>query len=217
MMDEQAVLKQIPLFSTMDNAEIAGIRAIMNLSAYAADEVILFDSDSGDAFCVVAQGHVQFAIQDADGSEIIVDEVGPGGFFGELAMLTGVPRAARGTPLDDVIMLALDRSRRRSALVWDVCYTEHIHSRTPLTHALLIRVTYSITSPGACVAPKRFAIATATMGRMGFLQIADSDCRFRNIRLAGRMPASLAMQARDTCAPVVIKDQNVRPARVRGR
>jgi CRP-like cAMP-binding protein len=108
-MDELAALKQVPIFSTMDTAEIAGIRAIMDEATYAPDEVIVTAGDPGDAFYVVVQGHVQFTVEDASGNEIVVDEVGAGGFFGELALLTGAPRAARGKALDMVVTLALDR------------------------------------------------------------------------------------------------------------
>jgi len=109
-MDELAALKQVPIFSTMDTDEIAGIRAIMDQATYAPDEVIVTEGQTGDAFYVVVQGHIQFTVQDASGNEIIVDEVGAGGFFGELALLSGVPRAARGKALDMVVTLALDRT-----------------------------------------------------------------------------------------------------------
>jgi uncharacterized membrane protein len=108
-MDELAALKLIPIFSTMDTTEIAGIRAIMDRATYAPGEVIIAMGEPGDAFYVVIEGHVQFTIADADGNELVVDEVGPSGFFGELAMITGAPRAARGKAIDTVVTLALDR------------------------------------------------------------------------------------------------------------
>jgi uncharacterized membrane protein len=109
-MDELAALQQVPIFSTMDTAEIAGIRAIMDQATYAPDEVIVAEGDPGDAFYVVVQGRVQFTVPNASGNEIVVDEVGAGGFFGELALLSGAPRAARGKALDAVVTLALDRA-----------------------------------------------------------------------------------------------------------
>src|SRR3712207_204914 len=42
-------------------------------------------------FSIVLQGTVVFLVQDAEGQELTVDEVGPGEFFGEVAMITNEP------------------------------------------------------------------------------------------------------------------------------
>src|SRR5512138_181062 len=95
-MDEViAALKQVPLFSAMDEDEIRGIHNLMDLNTYAPGQVIMHQGEPGDYFYVVTKGHVQFLVEDAGGRELVIDEVGPGGFFGELSMLTGEPRSAR--------------------------------------------------------------------------------------------------------------------------
>ncbi len=109
-MDEITALKQVPLFSGMDEDEIAAIRSIMDTDHYAPGEIIIHEGERGDNFYVVVEGYVQFSIQLADGREMVVDEVGPGGFFGELSMLTGEPRSARVQTIDAVTTLALDRT-----------------------------------------------------------------------------------------------------------
>jgi CRP/FNR family cyclic AMP-dependent transcriptional regulator len=108
--DDITALKQVPLFSFMDDDELDGIRAIMDTSNYAPGQVIMREGEQGDYFYVVVRGMVQFAVQDAGGQEVVVDEVGPGGFFGELSMLTGEPRSARVKALNEVTTLALDRT-----------------------------------------------------------------------------------------------------------
>ncbi len=108
-MDDVATLKQVPLFSQMDDTEISGVRAIMDVAIHAPGTTIMQEGQTGDLFYIVAQGHVQFLIQDASGKDLVVDEVGPGGFFGELSMLTGEPRSADVKAIDQVTTLALDR------------------------------------------------------------------------------------------------------------
>ena len=108
-MDDIAVLKQVPIFSTMDDEEITGLRVLMDANTYAPGQVIMREGEPGDYFYVVVRGEVQFLIQDASGQELIVDESGPGSFFGELSMLTGEPRATRVKAVDQVTTLALDR------------------------------------------------------------------------------------------------------------
>ena len=110
-MDEFAVLKQVPLFSRMDDDELSGVRMLMTAHAYAPGQVILREGELGDSFHVVVNGHVQFLVRDAGGHELVVDEVGVGGFFGELSMLTGEPRSIRAKTIDAVTTLALDRDK----------------------------------------------------------------------------------------------------------
>ena len=102
-------LKQVPLFSTMDDQEIAGVRAIMEENTFAPGQVIFREGEPGDDFHVIVEGNVQFVTQDASGGELLLDEASAGGFFGELSMLTGDPRSARVRAVGVVKTLALDR------------------------------------------------------------------------------------------------------------
>jgi len=103
-------LKQVPLFSTMDDQEIAGVHAIMEQNTFAPGQVIFREGDAGDNFHVILEGSIQFLIQDASGGELLLDEAGTGGFFGELSMLTGEPRSARVRAVGPVKTLSLDRA-----------------------------------------------------------------------------------------------------------
>lgn len=109
-MDSIEGLKQIPLFSNMDEHEISTVYALMHRHAYLPGQVIMRQDEPGDYFYVIIQGEVQFLVQDASGRELIIDEVGAGGFFGELSMLTGEPRSARVKAISEVETLALDRT-----------------------------------------------------------------------------------------------------------
>ena len=109
-MDELAVLTQVPLFSRMTIDELRGIHTLMTAHTYPPGQVILSDGELGDTFHVVLDGHVQVIVPDATDHDLIVDEVGAGGFFGELSMLTAESPVVRVQTLDRVATLALDRS-----------------------------------------------------------------------------------------------------------
>ena len=109
-MDELALLKQIPLFSDMDENEVAGVRAIMQSQNFVAGQVIIYEGEEGDLFHIITEGEVQFLTFDAEGNELVLDDVGPGGYFGELSMLTAEPRAIRVRALDNVKTLTLNRT-----------------------------------------------------------------------------------------------------------
>ena len=102
-------LREVPLFSEMDEQEVAGIRAIMEEMKFKPGQVIIREGELGDLFYVIIQGHAEIIIRDADGAELILQEVGPGNFFGELSMLTNKPRIARVRALDQVTTLVLER------------------------------------------------------------------------------------------------------------
>ena len=102
-------LREVPLFSEMDEQEVAGIRAIMQEMKFRPGQIIIREGEVGDLFYVITEGHAEIIIRDADGAELILHEVGPGEFFGELSMLTNEPRSARIRAVDSVTTLALER------------------------------------------------------------------------------------------------------------
>lgn len=107
--NDLGTLRQVHLFSELDEAELRGIHAIMQAWHFVPGQVIIREGEPGDLFYIITQGDVQFSTVDAGGNELILDEAGPGGFFGELSMLTGEPRAVRVRAKDRVSTLALDR------------------------------------------------------------------------------------------------------------
>lgn len=102
-------LREVPLFSEMDEQEVAGIRAIMQEMKFKPGQIIIREGETGDLFYVITEGHAEIVIHDADGAELLLHEAGPGDFFGELSMLTNEPRAARVRAVDQVSTLALER------------------------------------------------------------------------------------------------------------
>ena len=102
-------LREVPLFSEMDDDEVAGIRAIMEEKKFRPGQVIIREGEKGDLFYVVTAGRAEVLIRDADGTELVLNEVGPGGFFGELSMLTNEPRAARVRAVEQITTLVLER------------------------------------------------------------------------------------------------------------
>jgi uncharacterized membrane protein len=107
--EELAVLKGVHLFAGMDDQEIAGVRAIMDLNRYVPGQGIIHENDESEAFHVIIAGTVEFIATDAEGTELILDQATVGGFFGELSTLTGEPRLVRVRAVDEVLSLSLSR------------------------------------------------------------------------------------------------------------
>ncbi len=102
-------LREVPLFSEMDENEVAGIHAIMDEMKFRPGQVIIREGEIGGLFYVITSGTVQVTIANADGEQIVLQEIDAGGFLGELSMLTNEPRSAQVRALNDVTVLALER------------------------------------------------------------------------------------------------------------
>ena len=85
-------LRACRLFSSMDDVSLGMVGAALRPRKFRRGETIFHAGDPGDALFIVATGEVKITIQSDDGSEpAILTTVGPGGFFGELALLDGAP------------------------------------------------------------------------------------------------------------------------------
>jgi uncharacterized membrane protein len=116
-MEELETLRKIPLFSEMDDKELNGVLAIMDTCTFVPGQVIIREGEEGGHFYVITEGTVEFISSDADGNELILDEAGPGQYFGELSMLTGLPRTLRVRAKDKVSARAFDRAEFHDFLI----------------------------------------------------------------------------------------------------
>jgi CRP/FNR family cyclic AMP-dependent transcriptional regulator len=108
-MDNTTTLKSVPLFAGMNDEQIAAIARIMEEKHFSPGQVIIREGEPGDYFHVIVKGQVEYLSSDAEGNELILDTARPGGFFGELSMLTGSPRVIRVRAKEAVDTLALDQ------------------------------------------------------------------------------------------------------------
>jgi CRP/FNR family transcriptional regulator, cyclic AMP receptor protein len=98
------------LFSGLDDRTLDLLTAALRSRRYRRDEVIFHADDPGDSLYIVATGSVKITLSADDGTEpAILTTVGPGGFFGELALLDGAPRSATAVALDAVETMVLRR------------------------------------------------------------------------------------------------------------
>ncbi len=61
----------------------------------------------GDSLFLVADGTVEVLVRRANGVDVVVDTMGRGEVIGEMALLTGEPRAATVRALDSVVVYEL--------------------------------------------------------------------------------------------------------------
>ena len=83
-------LARVPLFSALDAELLADVAATASEVRVGAGEWVFREGDPGDAMYVVRAGRIE--IVDAEGK--VFRELGKGAAIGELALITGEPRAA---------------------------------------------------------------------------------------------------------------------------
>jgi CRP-like cAMP-binding protein len=103
------LLSRVPLFSALDPADIAGLSARLRQRRFAPRQPIFLQGDPGGSLCIVESGRVKLALTSAEGREVILDLIGPGEAFGELALLDGLPRSADAIAVEASMLRFLDR------------------------------------------------------------------------------------------------------------
>ena len=110
MTPDPELLKQVPLFSLFDDEEIAVLGAHVEVKTFAARQRIYKMGDAQKQGYVIVSGSVTVSTLDQDNREVIVDQPGPGEFFGFAAMLGQTPHRTEAVASTRV-RLYRDRSR----------------------------------------------------------------------------------------------------------
>jgi len=97
--DEADSLSRIPLFQRLTPEELEQLAAEVDQVKFDPDETIFNEQDKGDALYVVEAGSVRIWVLDEDVEPVTLKELGPGEFFGELAVLDRGPRSTNATAI----------------------------------------------------------------------------------------------------------------------
>ncbi len=107
---QREVLRACPLFAGMSDAMLDSVAESMRPRRYRAGDTIFHQDDPGDSLHVVASGTVRIVLPSAAGEDpAILATMGPGGFFGGLALLDGAPRSATAVAVGATTTLVLHR------------------------------------------------------------------------------------------------------------
>ena len=106
------VLKQIPLFSNLDESLHKEIIQHIVLMYYPANYVIFKENDEGDALYIIKKGNIQIYHEPKEEGDLPqnIAEITNGGFFGEMALVSEQPRNASAKTLveSEVFILSKD-------------------------------------------------------------------------------------------------------------
>jgi CRP/FNR family transcriptional regulator, cyclic AMP receptor protein len=95
----QRRLQNTPLFRTLKPLEIKFVDGVMHERRYLPDEIIFDEGEEGQALYLVMSGRVRIS-RTIHGNRQLLNELEPGSFFGDLALLDDSPRSAQARALD---------------------------------------------------------------------------------------------------------------------
>lgn len=96
------------LFKTLDDASRRELADKGNVLVFPAGKTIIREGEAGDSFYMIDQGVVE-VMTTAPSGPVTLATLQRGAFFGEVAVLTGLPRTATVTSLTDVCLVEFEK------------------------------------------------------------------------------------------------------------
>lgn len=98
------------VFSELGRRELAEVEKLLKPMSKKAGDMVFSQDDPGDGLYIVASGSVSVFHQEKDDTHLKLTEIGTGSFFGEMALLSDIPRTASAVAAEDTDLLLLNRT-----------------------------------------------------------------------------------------------------------
>jgi CRP/FNR family cyclic AMP-dependent transcriptional regulator len=103
-------LAQVPLLAGLDEAARTSLARQLEPVTLPAGATICRQGETGDSLYLIQDGTVEVVVQDTLGDQSVLEQMGPGQHFGEMALLDEGPRSATVSAITDVTLLRLSRN-----------------------------------------------------------------------------------------------------------
>lgn len=113
---KRSFLKSLSLFQELSARDLGHILQALHTRTYQEQEVLFIEGDIGRALFIVESGRVELSKLDPQGRPQRLIVLGPGDFFGEMALLEQLPRSASAVALEKSTLHLLYRSKLESLL-----------------------------------------------------------------------------------------------------
>jgi uncharacterized membrane protein len=107
---DSAELRQIPLFSLLDDDELAILAQQVELRSFAAKQRIYKAGEPNGPAYVMLEGEVSVTLIDEDGQEVVFSEPKHGDLFGFASMLQELPHHTTAIAIEPTTCIEVDRN-----------------------------------------------------------------------------------------------------------
>ena len=80
------MLDQVEIFHGLSDEELKALEGSSTTRAFPKNTVVIHENDPADSLFVIESGKVKVYCSDKNGKEFIMNTLGPGDYFGELAL-----------------------------------------------------------------------------------------------------------------------------------
>lgn len=108
-MKPEEFLKEVDLFQSLTHADCERLAASLRRRSLKKGEALFRKGDEGSSLYIVREGSVKIALPSEMGDEVVLAIFSGGDFFGEMALLDGMPRSADAVALDQSELFSLNR------------------------------------------------------------------------------------------------------------
>ncbi len=102
-------LKSIEIFEQLAVNELAAVASVTEEVSFSEDQIVIREGDPGDTLYLITEGEVAVDKRQADGSQIELDRMTAGNYFGEMALFEDIPRTATIRTVKPCRMLMLHK------------------------------------------------------------------------------------------------------------
>lgn len=107
--DRRIIFRRHPLFTHLPDADVDQLLRYARIERHKAGHTIFLKGSPGHGMMAVLSGQVRISAPSPEGKEIVLNLVGPGEVFGEIALLDGHERTADAVAMNDCELLVLER------------------------------------------------------------------------------------------------------------
>jgi len=115
---DMSTMRAIPIFSPLEESNLEALRSAVQVIVMDGGEVVVREGDSADRLYCLVEGEVQVVKNYLESGAQTMDVLGPGDYFGEMALLgDDVRRSATVITTEASKFLSLDKDAFRKVLL----------------------------------------------------------------------------------------------------
>ena len=115
-------LRPIDLFKTLTPRQLTDVAEEMTKRHYAVGETIIREGEAGEEFFLISEGEVEVIRADHE-----IARLGPGDFFGEVALISGEPRNATIVAVTEVDTYVLGKTDFQTAIATSQSFRDQLY------------------------------------------------------------------------------------------
>ncbi len=100
-------IARLPIFASLEPREINELAEDAIIEEYGSGELVFSQGEGGDSMHIILSGRVEVVIAGDNGSKTVLAKLGPGDYFGEIALLTGEVRTAGVIASEDLKLITI--------------------------------------------------------------------------------------------------------------